>query len=358
MLRPGDFGMNEFSYPDSKELKKFHRKNKLTNCILNQVFSPQAASIFFRDLAYDSQDIGRCISLIPNAIAITLLNKYGKDSELSCIEKIGNGELIAAVCNNEATNHGSNLNAMVSYIKYNDDSSYDIHINKKMITNVGASDLLFVCVPILGKAENNFVILLLDGHAIPQRSVSSSLHGLSTCPTGSIEADLVNCKDIRFIAEGKKSLLVMRHIYNMERFLIGCIMTGILKRLLNYALTEKDNDSTDKFNNQYLQDKIISLFDTFIKFDSLIKNCVTYMDDNQPSEPLLSLIKLASIHDVHQAIMTLKEIYGGKSYFKDHITTRLLKDHEAIYNLGGTSELMKKTLYNDLQNAKTRVAYV
>ena len=128
MLRPGDFGMNEFSYPDSKELKKFHRKNKLTNCILNQVFSPQAASIFFRDLAYDSQDIGRCISLIPNAIAITLLNKYGKDSELSCIEKIGNGELIAAVCNNEATNHGSNLNAMVSYIKYNDDSSYDIHI--------------------------------------------------------------------------------------------------------------------------------------------------------------------------------------------------------------------------------------
>ena len=233
MPRLGGFGMNEFSYPDSKELKKFHRKNKLAKCFLNQAFSPRATSIFFRDLAYDSQDIGRCISLIPNVIAITLLDKYGEDSDLPCIEKIANGELTAAVCNNEATNHGSNLNAMASYIKYNDDGLYDIHINKKMITNVGASDLLFVCVPILGKAENNFVILLLDGHAIPQQSLSSSLHGLSTCPTGSIEADFVNCKDIRFIAEGKRSLLVMRHIYNMERFLIGCIMTGILKRLFN-----------------------------------------------------------------------------------------------------------------------------
>ena len=135
-------------------------------------------------------------------------------------------------------------------------------------------------------------------------------------------------------------------------------MTGILKRILKYALDEKDTDVVGKFNNQYLQDKIIKIFDSYIKLESLVTNCIGYMQKEEPVESILSVIKLTCINDVHDAIILLKEICGGKSYFKDHISSRLLADHEAINNLGGTRELMKQTLYQDLQSKKTRSLYV
>ena len=350
--------IQECAYHDIDELKKFHKKYNIKNCFKDNVFSPAVAYNFFSNLAYESEDIGRCISLIPNVIAATLLEKYDKEKYSPYIHKIKEGDFVAAVCNNEASNHGSNLNAMASFIHYNDDGSCEVSIDKKMITNVGASDLLFICVSVKNKAESSFAVLLFEGQEVHQYSLSDKLHGLSSCPTGSVRAELTCYKDIRFISKGAKSFLMMRHMYNMERFVLGCIMAGILRKIVHYALEEQDLDMVGKFNNQYLQDKVIVLFSLYLKLESLLKNCIHYMESGKTIEPLLSIIKLSCINDVHQAIMILKEIYGGKSYFKDHITSRLLRDHEAIYNLGGTSELMKQTLFNDLKNRKTRSMYV
>jgi len=100
------------------------------------------------------------------------------------------------------------------------------------------------------------------------------------------------------------------------------------------------------------------MLDSQVQLDSLIKNCIHYMQQGASVEPILSLIKLSCIDNVHNAIVLLKEICGAKSYFKNHVTVRLLKDHEALYNLGGTKELMKQTLYTDLKNKKIRSFYV
>ncbi|HEX2548898.1 MAG TPA: acyl-CoA dehydrogenase family protein, partial [Gammaproteobacteria bacterium] len=241
---------------------------------------------------------------------------------------------------------------------YNADATYDISIDKKIITNVGASDLLFVNLAVSGGQSNKFVIVLFENDEIPQRSISDKLAGLTSCPSGSLRVELVKYKDIKIVAEGNKSLLVMRLMYNMERFLIGGVIAGILKKILYYALQETDLDTVGKFNNQYLQDKVIAIFSYYTKLDSLIKNCIQLMNHHLIVEPILSLIKIACIDDVHDAIIKLKEIYGAKSYANNHVTAKLLRDHEAIYNLGGTKELMKQTLYNNLKNKKTRNQYV
>ncbi len=349
---------HEYNYHDLPALKEFYKQNPLHTCIQNNKFSASGTYDFFVNLAYKSEDIGRCISLMINVVNLSMLEKFDESNFLLYRDKINNGELITSICNNEAFNHGSNLNGMISYIKKNDDGSYDINLNKRIITNVGAADLLFVSVPIWGEQENKFAILLFEGSEIPQMSLSDKLSGLTSCPTGSIITELKNYKNVRLVSNVRKSLFVMRHMYNMERFLLGCIMTGILKKILKYALDEKDNDVLGKFNNQYLQDKIIKIFDSFVRLESLMINCIHYMNTQTPVESILSVIKLACINDVHDAIMLLKEICGGKSYFKDHISSKFLADHEAINHLGGTRELMKQTLYQELQSKKTRSLYV
>ncbi|TAL62696.1 MAG: acyl-CoA dehydrogenase, partial [Legionella sp.] len=227
-----------------------------------------------------------------NVVNVSMLEQFDESNFLLYADKIIHGEIITSICNNEALNHGSNLNGMSSYIKENNDDSYDINVNKRVITNVGAADLLFVSVPIWGEQENKFAILLFEGSEIPQMSLSHKLSGLASCPTGSIIAELKNYKQVRLVATIRKSLFVMRHMYNMERFLLGCIMTGILKKILKYALDEKDNDLVGKFNNQYLQDKIIKIFDSFVRLESLMINCIQYMHTQTPIESILSVIKL------------------------------------------------------------------
>ena len=345
-------------YNDIKELKEFYQIHPLHHCFPQGIFSPDNTYQFFSQLAYDSEDMGRCISLILNVITMTVIQNYGKEKYGHYLDAMINGQYVTAICNNEAFSHGSNLNVMKSFIKYNDDKTHDISIDKKVITNVGASDLLFVNLTVSEKQNTKFVIVIFEGHEIPQYSVSNDLAGLASCPSGGIKVELKNCKNIKILAEGNKSLLVMRQMYNMERFLIGCVVSGILKKIVYYALQETDADLIEKFNNQYLQDKVIDIFNYHVKLTSLIKQCIHLMNNDSIIEPILSLIKLSCIDDVRDAIMKLKEINGAKSYFKYHITTKLLRDHEAIYNLGGTKELMKQTLFNDLKSKKVRSVYV
>lgn len=341
-------------YDDLTALRHFYQANPLESCLLNDEFSAQNTFDFFVTLAYNTQDIGRCISLMINVVTLTTLKQFNTSFYNQYAKEITSGRLITSICNNEALNHGSNLNGMASYIKPNEDQSFDIHIDKRIITNVGASDLLFISLPVKTEQDNKFMVLLFEGHELPQRCVSNQLNGLYSCPTGGVKINLDNYKGIRVVSDTRKSLFVMRHMYNMERFLLGCIMTGILKKLLHYSFDEKDQDSLGKFNNQYLQDKVIKIFDSYIKLDSLVKQCIQLMTQNKPIESILSVIKMACINDVHEAILLYKELCGGKSYFKNHISSKLLIDHESISNLGGTRELMKQTLFQDLQNKKSR----
>jgi hypothetical protein len=190
----------KYSYHDLPALKEFYKQNPLHSCMANNKFSSSEAYDFFVKLAYDSEDIGRCISLMVNVINLSLLEKFDKSNFLLYVDKIINGELITSICNNEAFNHGSNLNGMLSYIKENGDNSYDININKRVITNVGAADLMFVSVSIWGEQENKFVILLFEGSEIPQISLSDKFSGLVSCPTGSIVAELKSYRNIRVVA--------------------------------------------------------------------------------------------------------------------------------------------------------------
>jgi alkylation response protein AidB-like acyl-CoA dehydrogenase len=344
-------------YEDLQGLKDFHQQHPLHACFMNGEFSPSNTYHFFSTLAYETEDIGRCISLIVNVITLLVIQNFGTNKYGHYLDDMMNGRLITAICNNEALHHGSDLNRMKSYIKYNEDGSHDIHIDKKIITNVGAADLLFVTLSVFEKSCNKFVVLLFEGDEILQQSICDHLQGLASCPSGSLRMELKQARHSKIFSDTNKSLLVMRKMYNMERFLIGCIMSGILKKIFAYALQEIELDVTDKFSHQYLQDKVISIFSCYMKLDSLIKNCIQHMNQNSIVEPILALIKISCIDDVHQSLMILKELSGAKSYMKNHITTKLLQDHEAIYNLGGTKELMKQTLFNDLKNKKIRKIY-
>lgn len=349
----------EVVYHDLEALKFFYSKHPLNDCFNHQKVSLQHTFEFFVDLAYESEDIGRCISLMLNIITASTIHQFSKNTYGNYIDPIINNQMITAIGNNEALSHGSNLNAMNSYFKQHDDDSCDIYIDKKVITNVGAADLLLVSAPMINKGANKFVILLFKGNEIQQNCISQNLHGLASCPTGSIKLDQKNKKDIKFLTPPRLSLLVMRHMYNMERFLLGCILTGILKKILRHVLEERDKDSLNKFNNQYLQDKVIKIFENYIQLESLVKSSIQYMSQySNGIEPILSIIKIKCITSVHESIMLFKEICGGKSYLKDHVSHRFMADLEAIFNLGGTKELMKNTLFSDLQNKKTRQIYV
>ncbi|KTD61461.1 hypothetical protein Lsan_1838 [Legionella santicrucis] len=346
------------NYPFLAVLKTFYAKNPLHHCLKNDKICPKLSFEFFANLAFDSEDVGACISLMVNLITLFIAQQQSNDCLSQHLNQLLNGEIITAVANNEAFHHGSNLNAMTSCIKFNSDSSFDIVINKPLITNAGAADLVIASVPIEGKAKNQFAMLLFEGSEIQQKCFSEQLSGLRSCPTGSISAQYKNIRNIRLVTEVRRSLLVMRQIYNMERFLLGCIMTGILKKILHYALKEMDDDVHEKFANQYLQNKILSIFEALIRLESLVKNCIDSMEKGNPTESILSIIKLSCINDVGKSIILLKEICGGKSYFKNHITSKLLADHEALNNLGGTRELMKQTLWQTLKNHKIRNLYV
>lgn len=295
-------------YHDLLALRHFYQENPLNNCLKNGLFSPANSLHFFSNLAYKSEDIGRCISLLVNVVCLSMLEKYDRPLFSEYRDSLVNGQLISAICNNEAFHHGSNLNAMTSALHYNVDGSSNILINKPMITNAGASDLLFVSVPLADEGENKFAILLFLGDELTQTSLSEKLSGLLSCPTGSVRAEFTNYREARVVGSTRKSLFMMRHMYNMERFLIACIMSGILKKTLAYAFDEMNNDHLAKFANQYLQDKIIRIFDASIKLESLIENCVKCMENNLPVESLLSIIKLSCMDDAREALQAFREI--------------------------------------------------
>ena len=164
----------EYPYHDIFALKKFHRENTLHSCVNENGFSADKTFNFFSNLAYNSEDIGRCISLMINVVTLSMLDKYNKQQFMQYSDGILNGEFITAICNNEAFNHGSNLNGMTSYIKHNEDTTFDVLLDKRVITNVGAADLLFVSVPVSGESKTNLWCCCLkarkSGKAVYQKS--------------------------------------------------------------------------------------------------------------------------------------------------------------------------------------------
>jgi len=84
-------------YPDLAELKKFYKHNPLHACIKENTFSAAGTYEFFVNLAYTSEDIGRCISLMINVINLSMLEIYDESNFRRYRDPIINGELISAI---------------------------------------------------------------------------------------------------------------------------------------------------------------------------------------------------------------------------------------------------------------------
>ena len=318
----------------------------------DSILQHSLAFLAFKKYAAQTLDISASIAHVPNVIAIALLNKYDVLKQYNTYrQQLLNSNFTAAICNNELGYHGTDLEKITSCATLVNKNTYDVFINKPLITNVGDADLLIASVKEQHVNSSWLRIMLFVRQEVTQKNLSPDLLGMNNCCTGSISMEKCNYQHAKFLGSKRQSLFIMRTMYNLERFFIGAIVVGILEKILFLCAGLQGNNHhrlPSISDNQYLQDKIITIFKNKSTLEGLILKAISQYQSGEDYSDTLSLVKASAITDGHEAIMMFKEIVGGQAYIKKHVSNKLLHDHMAIYNLGGTKELMKITLFREL----------
>ncbi len=308
-------------------------------------------------LAYGGTDLGVAVSACAHFVVVAVVEADGSPAQKSrWLPGLKDGSLVAA-CANAEVGAGTDLMGLKSRAVVGADGSVVVSARKRSVTNLGAADVALVSARVAAVAAREAVnVFLVDGHGprVRQR-LRTDLAGLRTSPTGSLIAWRAPLGADALVGALGDGVRLFRRMFSEERITTAFLYLGSLKYCRDRAMQHAESRS--QFGqpigkNQYVQEKIVRMQ---VAIDLLEAHLWRVVDDFGAGIDVHGALSVCKIHGVEAALLAAQDLVrllGSKGISTSEPAERLVRDLLALSILGGTVELQKLIVWDDLQKKK------
>lgn len=312
-------------------------------------------SIFY-GLAKGSLDLPFCSSLAAHsAIAMDLMNHFSTPEQKKKYgDLIKRTDSIMAICNSEE-GAGSDLKKMKALALADENGQAVVHLMKPCATNASHAELFLVSVWIeKPQQKRKLGVILLEKAEVESWSLQNDLSGFRTGLTGGLRvANLKITLKERLLNTNVGSFNIFKRCFDMERLFLGVMVAGIFEGIeeeIKKLIVDKESQGFSYKDKQYLQEKLINVYKVRTQISSIVEKILISGQEfnfNDFSKELC-LLKIWINEDAVQALSNYYELLGHRGYLKNQICQKLLRDFMGLRYFGGTIELQKITLFQEL----------
>lgn len=311
----------------------------------------------YRRLGERGTPLGFGVSCVAQSIGVELLQHFGSPAQREkYFPKLTSAQWIAGIANTEATG-GTDLKSMSARINVGPGGAR-LTARKNCFTN-GPSDLIFVSAWAGDAAAARLDVFLIEGHQVTQTDLHGTFPGFRSGRTGSlaIEDLPVNLDEARLGRAGRGSD-ALKFCFDLERLMISALIHGmILNAEAQFREFVKSRTASGRnlADHPWVQDKGIELRRVQLNLRGLLELCANDFQGTaglapglRALNPLLSLLKWQAIEDGINALTAAFEAEGVRSLMQGAPLLERLNDLYHLKFLGGTKELQKIFLWQEL----------
>ena len=239
------------------------------------------------------------------------------------------------------------------------DGGVVLSARKRSVTNLGAADVALVSARVQGvPARESVNVFLVDLHGprVRQRR-RSDLSGLRTSPTGGLVAWRAPLDDGALVGARGDGVRLFRKMFSEERITTGFLYLAALKYCRDRALAHVEGRRQFGQSigaNQYVQEKLVKMQVAVDLLEAHLWRVVADHAAGRDVHGALSSTKVFGIEAALQAAQDLVRLLGGKGISVDEPGERLLRDLLGLSILGGTVELQKLIVWDELRRRLRR----
>lgn len=303
----------------------------------------------YRRLGERGTPLGFGVSCVAHQISVELIAHYGTQAQkLRAQAPLQSGEWIGAIANTEGTG-GTDIRSMASRVE-----NGLLHSTKNCFTN-GPADLVFLSA----WTEDKLEVLMIEGTRLTQEDLRFELPGFRSGRTGSLTArGLPIDLDTDRLGQAGQGFEILKFCFDLERLMISALIQGTLSRTekeLVRAFQERRSFGKNLVDHQWVQDKAIEVRKAHYLLRGLLEICaLDYREHKGFAAGLralntpLSLLKWQAVDHGITALTAAFEAGGVRSLQDEAPLLTLLTDLYHLKFLGGTRELQKSFLWQDL----------
>jgi alkylation response protein AidB-like acyl-CoA dehydrogenase/GNAT superfamily N-acetyltransferase len=303
-------------------------------------------------LADGSGDLGFSVSAVAHAVCALVVQEFGSPEQHRLyLPRLLSGEWVGAVANAEAQ-AGTNLMAITSRATATA-GGFELTAEKQCITNVGVADLALVSARLAdapARKEVNVFLVETAGPGVEQTTLVN-LEGLRTSCTGDLrvrQAPLLGHAVLGGVGAG---LGVFRSMFALERLLTGVLYLAALRACLDRAVHHAE--TRQQFGrpvgrNQHVQERVIRMRVGEHLLWCLLDDLFDAVERGLEVGDRLSLVKVHGIEAALDASAGLMRLLGGRGMTREERAEKYHRDLLALSVLGGTVELHKLVVYQEL----------
>jgi isovaleryl-CoA dehydrogenase len=302
-------------------------------------------------LAEHGEDFGFVLSVIAHAGLVRAMSRYGTAVQRDrWLPSLVSG---AVGCTALTEPRGGSDVAGTATVAVPAGAGYRLSGTKQHITNAPVADVALVLGRAAGlPARRDITLFMVDCHAPGVRRGShEDLLGLRSSPTGALELAEVALDEHSVLDRPGHGLATLYNIISYDRLMYGLVAAAALRPMLREA-TEYAQRRTafgsPIADHQYVQ---LRLTDTAIAIhtaESIAWDAHERLfSDDERTVMACSIAKLVGSRHLAASAQDLMCVYGHLGYV-DGRASRFLRDAMGTLIAGGTSEMQRKNIFNQM----------
>ncbi len=307
-------------------------------------------------LAHGSSDAGVVVSACAQLVVVDVVARFAAPSlRARVLPGLMAGTAIGA-CANAERDAGTDLMALRSRTAPTP-AGRVLTARKHSVTNLGFADVALVSARDVDASAREAVnVYVVDGHGAGVcQGLRADLTGLRTSPTGRLLARrAVVDSDARVGAHGD-GVRLFRAMFSEERITTSALYLGLLKscrdRALHHAL-DRQQFGAPLAKNQYVQEKLVRMQVAIELLSHQLDAVVSAYGAGRPVHGPLSVLKLYGVDAALAAASDLVRLLGARGVSAHEPAMRVVRDLHALSILGGTAELMKMVIFDEMVKSR------
>jgi alkylation response protein AidB-like acyl-CoA dehydrogenase/GNAT superfamily N-acetyltransferase len=303
-------------------------------------------------VAEGSSDLGFSVSAVAHMVCLMVLQEFGSaEQHRLYLPRLLSGEWIGAVANAEPQ-AGTNLMAIASQATRAGDG-FELSAEKQCITNIGVADLALVSArlrDVPARQEVNVFLVETAATNVEHRPLLN-LEGLRTSCTGDLRMRRATLSPHGLLGPVGAGLEIFRSMFVQERLFTGVLYLSALHvctaRALEHAET-RQQFGRPIGRNQHVQERIVRMRVGEQLLRSLLHELLDAVERGEDVSEQLSMVKVHGIESAIAASEGLMRLLGGRGMSKQEMAEKYHRDLLALSVLGGTVELHKMVIYQEL----------
>lgn len=293
------------------------------------------------------------LSVIAQAGLVRGLVRHGTPAQRErYLGAIARGELSATGIAEPAT--GTDVRSITTTLTETA-CGYVLDGGKYNIAHAPLMDFALVVCRLPDRARNNIALALIDRDAPGLRAgAPDDKLGNRNLPTGSLHFDAVPVRPDQLLGAPGRGLGILIDTISLGRLYYGLVAANLLAphlaEAMAYAATRTSFETTIA-EHQHVQRRLVDIRTGMARSRWTALGALGQLLGEQPDALLhCSIAKLVGADDLIAGATSLVKLYGSSGYHAGRVAD-LMKDALGFASIGGTEEMHRKNIFNQMGRA-------